>query len=123
MAEIIETGTTFAAAAGAAAPSPFTPDFTGRLIGVRILSSRQAATSLINAVQITINCSNFKPNKLEFCVIGTGLQTAPASPVNQTDYEVDQPILAIPITIQSRHTYANAVTPDILVMGLFEMTD
>lgn len=119
--EMVETATTYGAVAGAAAPSPYVPDVDANLVGIRIIASRQTASSLTNAQQIRLTCTTFNPNTLHVAITGTGLQTAPAFVMNQLDYDVNQMVRAgVPITIEGRNTYANAVTPDTLIMGLFE---
>lgn len=120
--EMVETATTFGAVAGAAAQSPYTPDIDANLIGIRVLSARQAATSLTNGFQIRITCTTFNPNTIHVGGVGTGLQTAPAQVTPPIDFDVNQPVKSgVPITIEGRNTYANAVTPDNLIFGLFEI--
>lgn len=122
MGEMVETATTYGAVAGAAAPSPYVPDVDATLVGIRVLSARQTASSLTNAFQVRITCTTFNPNTIHVAGVGTGLQTAPANIPNQIDYDVMQPVKAgVPITIEGRNTYANAVTPDNLILGLFQI--
>ena len=122
LGEMVETGTSYAPVAGAAAPSPYVPDVDALLIGIRVIPSRQAATSLTNAQQIQLVCTTFSPNTIHVAVSGVGLATAPAADVLPVDYEVSQPVKAgVPIVIQGRNTYANGVTPDTLIMGLFSI--
>jgi hypothetical protein len=121
LGEMVETGTAYAPVAGAAAPSPYTPDVNANLVGLRLIAGRQTASSLVNDVQVQLVCTTFKPNTIHVCGVGTGLQTAPATESIPYDFEVNQPVTAgVPIVIQGRNTYANAVTPDVLIMGLFE---
>ena len=118
--EMVETATTYGAVAGAAAPSPYVPDVDAQLIGIRVITSRQTASSLTNAQQIRITCTTFNPNTIHVGTTGTGLQTAPAFAEGPIDFQVSQPVKAgVPITIEGRNTYANAVTPDTLIFGLF----
>ena len=122
MGEMVETAVTYGAVAGAAAPSPYVPDVDANLIGLRVICGRQTASSLINDVQVRITCTTFNPNTMHVCAVGSGLQTAPAELPNAIDYDVNEPVKAgVPVTIEGRHTYANAVTPDILIVGLFEI--
>lgn len=122
LGEMAETGTAFAAVAGAAAPSPYTPDIDAQLVGIRVITGRQTASSLTNGYQVRLNCTTFLPNAIHVASVGSGLQTAPAFTPNQMDYEVNQPVKSgVPITIEGRNTYANAVTPDNLIMGLFQI--
>jgi len=120
--EMVETATTYGAVAGAAAPSPYVPDVDAQLVGIRVLIGRQTASSLTNNFQVRITCTTFNPNTIHVGAVGTGLQTAPANIPNQVDFDVMQPVKAgVPITIEGRNTYANAVTPDNLIFGLFEI--
>src|ERR1035437_550196 len=122
MGEMVETGTAYAPVAGAAAPSPYTPDISASLVGIRVVTSRQTASSLTNDYQIRLNSTTFTPNVIHVVASGCGLQTAPATNVNELDYEINQPVMAgVPITIEGRNTYANAVTPDNLILGMFEI--
>ena len=120
--EMVEVAVTYGAVAGAAAPSPYVPDVDAMLVGVRVLTGRQAATSLTNNYQIRLTCTTFTPNTIHVVGVGSGLQTAPAFVPGQVDFDVNQPVKAgVPVTIEGRNTYANAVTPDNLIMGLFEI--
>lgn len=117
-----EEGTTYAAAAGAMQTSPFTPDFNGRLVGLRALVSRTAATSLTDAVQYRLTCTTFNPNVIHVASIGTGLQTAPAQAAPIIDWSVDQLCQAgVPITIESRNSNASGVTQDNMLFGCFDV--
>jgi len=120
--EMVETATTYGPVAGAAAPSPYVPDVDAQLVGIRVMVGRQAATSLTNCFQVRITCTTFNPNTLHVTGVGVGLSTAPAAEPFAFDFEVNQPVKAgVPITIEGRNTYANGVTPDNLIMGLFEI--
>lgn len=114
--------TTYAALAGTVT-SPYTPDFNGRLIGLRAIPNRSAATSLINHVEFRLTCTTFNPNVLEVGAQGSGLQTAPAIQANPIDYEVDQPVQSgVPITIEARNITADTpVTVSALLYGKFEV--
>jgi len=120
LGEMVETGTSFASVAGAAAPSPYIPVADGTLMGLRIMVARQAATSLTNAFQIKLTCATFGPvQSIDIVGVGVGLATVPAAEPFAFDFQINQPIKAgIPITIEGRNTYANSVTPDNLIMGL-----
>lgn len=121
IAELTGEATTWEAAAGAAQTSPYTPDEDARLVGIRTLVGRTAATSLTGQVQVRLSCTTFKPNTIHVAAVGGGLQTAPAFPAPVYDFEVDQPVKAgVPITVESRCLVANDVTNDIMVMGLFQ---
>jgi hypothetical protein len=124
MGEMVETATTYGPVAGSAQTSPYTPDVDAELIGLRTITSRQTASSLTNAYQIRITSTTFKPNTIHLVGTGGGLQTAPVASLGTIDYEVKQSVKAgVPITVEGRNTYANAVTPDNLIMGLFEVSD
>lgn len=121
IAHVQEEGTTYAAAAGALQPSGFTPYENSRLVGVRVMPARTAATTLLDGKQIKISCATFNPNSIEFAVVGSGLQTAPASQPNAYDFACDQPCApGNAFTVESRGVNASEVTVDILVMGCFE---
>src|SRR5450756_729834 len=112
LGEMVETATTYGPVAGAAQTSPYTPDIDAQLVGVRLITGRQTASSLTNDYQIQMTSTTFSPNVMHFCSVGSGLQTAPAVVANQIDYDVNQPVKSgVPITILGRNTYANAVTP------------
>ena len=120
---MVETGTAFAPVAGAAAPSPYIPDIDATLIGLRIITGRQTASSLTNDFQITLVSTTFIPNEIHAGSCGSGLQTAPAILPNQMDYEVFQPVKSgVKININGRNLYANAVTNDIMIFGLFQVS-
>lgn len=112
---------TYEAMAGALQTSPYTPDEDGRLIGLRLLVGGEAATSLVEGIQLRLTCTTFKPNTIHVCGTGNGLRTAPAMAQNSFDYEVDQPVKAgVPITVEGRHNVATAVTNNSLLMGFFQ---
>jgi hypothetical protein len=111
---------TYEALAGAFQTSPYTPDADGRLIGLRVIVSAEAATSLTEGVQYRLTCTTFTPNTLHVCGAGNGIDTALTPRGGAFDFEVDQPIKAgVPITIEARHAVATAVTHRSFVMGLF----
>jgi len=120
MGEYDAEGTTFSACAGAAQTSPYIPDADGRLIGLRVIPARTAATTLLDHAQFRLTCSMWTPNECHCGVSGSGIQTAPAAQPMPVDFEVDQPVKAgVPIKVEGRCILANAVTVDILVYGLF----
>jgi hypothetical protein len=120
--EMVETAVTFGAVAGAAAPSPYSPVVDAQLVGIRLIPGRQTASSLLNNVQIRLTSASFLPvNTIEVGVSGSGLQTAPAQEPMPVDFEVNVAVKAgTPVVIEGRNLYANAVTPDIMIFGLFE---
>lgn len=113
-------GQNYEALAGAFQASPYTPDEDANLIGIRVLPSGEAATSLTEGVQYRLTCTTFKPNTIHVCSAGNGIRTAPAANQPPIDYQVAQPVKAgVPITIEGRHNVATAVTSNQFVMGLF----
>lgn len=122
LGEMVETTTTWAAVAGAGAPSPYSPVVDAQLVGIRLIPGRQAASSLINNVQVRLTSATFLPvNQIEVGASGSGLQTAPAQEPMPVDFEVNVAVKAgTPIVIEGRNLYPNAVTPDIMIFGLFE---
>lgn len=122
LAEYDAETTTFSACAGTPA-SPYTPDFNGRLTGLRTIVSQSAATSLVEFQQFRLTCSSWTPNTIEIGCVGNGLMTAPAMSRPIVDYEVDQPVIAgVPITIEARNiTAATPITVETFVLGLFEV--
>jgi hypothetical protein len=115
--------TSYTALAVAGFTSPYAPDFDGRLLGVRAVMNRSAATSLINHVEFKLTCTTFKPNAIEIGCQGNGLQTAPVQQPDGQDWQLDQPVKAgIPITIEGRNVTADTpVTVSIMLYGLFEV--
>jgi len=112
--------TNYEALAGTFQSSPFNPDEDCRLIGIRLLTAPEAATSLVEGFQLRLTCTAWKPNSMQVCGVGNGLATVPAVPAPVVDYEVDQPVKSgVPITLEGRHAVATAVTANILVMGCF----
>lgn len=112
---------TYSAFAGTAGSSPYTPDESGTLIGLRTVFLGTAATSLNEGVQIKLTCTKFKPNAIECIAVGTGLRTAPATPHPVLDFIVNQPVQAgVPITLEARHLAGTPVTTEMLLLGLFQ---
>ena len=113
--------TTFEALAGGFQTSPYTPDENCRLKGIRVIPSAEAATSLIEGVQIRLTCSAWKPNEMHIVVAGNGIMTALTPRGNPLDYQCDQPCpVGVQIKLEGRHAVATAVTNRVFVMGLFE---
>lgn len=114
---------TYEALAGTFQTSPYTPDADGRLKGLRLMIGGEAATSLVEGIQMRLTCTTFTPNTLHVAGMGNGLRTVPTSGQqgSPVDYEVDQPVKSgVPITIEGRHNVATAVTCQAFLMGLFE---
>lgn len=122
MAQYDAETTTFSAAAGTPA-SPFTPDFNGRLVGLRTVPSGAAATSLMRHIQFRLTCANWRPNTIEVGAQGSGLETAPLQPNSPIDWSVDQAVQAgVPITIEGRNlTAATPITVEAFIYGCFEV--
>lgn len=122
LAEYDAEATTFAACAGTPS-SPYTPDFNGRLIGLRTICSQGAATTLAEHGEFRLTCSNWRPNTIEVGFQGNGLMTAPAIGREHLDWQVDQPIQAgVPIVVEARNiTAATPVTIEVFLYGCFEV--
>lgn len=114
-----ESYTPFAGAHGA---SPYRPSAKGRLIGLRAVANREAATSLINGLAFKLTCTIWKPNALVVGCVGSGLQTAPALQAPYFDFDVDQPVdTGVDITLEGKNcTSDTPVTVSALLFGCFE---
>lgn len=117
--------TAYTALAVSGFSSPYTPDVSGKLTGLRVMVNRSAASSLINHVEFKLTCTTFNPNSIEIGGQGSGLQTAPALQSGNTavtDFDVDQPVQAgVPITIEGRNVTADTpVTVSVMLYGRFE---
>jgi len=113
---------TYSACVGTAQTSPYTPDFNGRLVGLRVQPSLAAATSLTGHVQLRLSCNTFNPNAIEVAGQGAGLMTAPAHQLQSIDWAVDQPIQAgVPVTVEGRCTDSVPVTNEVYVYGCFDV--
>ena len=110
----------FSACAGALQTSPFTPDMSGKLVGLRVIPVGEAATSLIRGIQFRLSCTTFNPNTIHAFGASNGVQTAPNVTPQVFDYEVDQPVTAgVPITVEAKNDVATAVTVSCYLMGCF----
>lgn len=110
---------------GTTTTGQYAPQVSGRLIGLRVVVNRDAASSLTNHVQFKLSCATFTPNSMIVGGQGSGLQTAPAlmsGDSSKIDYEVDQAIQAgVPVQIQARDVTADTpVTNSVLLYGLFQ---
>jgi len=114
--------TTYSACAGASQTSPYTPDKTATLVGLRPIVVADAATTLTEGVQFKLTCTTFDPNSIEVMAFGSGLDTVPALRVAPVDYSVNQPVKAgVPITVEARNITADTpVGVRVLLMGCFE---
>jgi len=91
-------------------------------VALRTIASRDAATSLTNAVGIRLTSTSFQPNTIEVCAEGGGLQTAPVANPYVVDYEVDQEVKSgVEITLEAKNITADTpVTPNVLLLGYFD---
>jgi len=122
LAEYDAETTTYSECAGGAKASPYSPPEKAKLIGLRAISNRDAATSLTNHVQWKLTSSSFRPAIIEVGSQGSGLQTAPAEQSQSLDWEVDQEVLpSVDIEISARNVTADTpVTVSELLYGLFQ---
>jgi len=121
LAEYDSETSAYTAAVGVNAPSPFTPIENAKLIGLRVIVSATAATSLVEHVQFKLTCVTFKPNSIEVGGQGVGLATAPRSGAIVIDWSVDQPVQAgVPVTIEGRCTSGTPVTNETYLWGCFQ---
>lgn len=110
---------TFSAFAGTPS-SPYTPKKNGTLLGIRVVVSSEAATTLTEGVRIRLRCTEWTPNQMEVAVAGNGLRTAPAQNVPPYDFPVNQPVKTdVQIELEGMCVEATHVTNSIYVMGKF----
>ena len=108
-------GTTYAACTG----SPYTPNVNGRLRAIKLAASGQAATSLLEGLDVKITAPGWGVD-LTVGAGGGGLRTAPAVPVAVAEFEVDLPVkTGVALTIQAKWN-VTAVTPNVSVFAAFE---
>jgi hypothetical protein len=120
LAEYDAETATYSNCIGANAPSPYTPTENAKLIGLRVIVSAVAATTLTEAVQFKLTCSTFKPNSIEVMGNGNGVATAPRMATIPIDFAVDQPVSAgVPITIEARSVVGTDVTNSVYLLGEF----
>jgi hypothetical protein len=112
---------TYTTCAGVPA-SPFKPQRDGKLIGLRVIQNRSAATSLINHVQFRLNSRSFETPFIECGGQGSGLQTAPAIQPAPIDWQVSQSVkVGVDINIEGRNVTADTpVSVSTMLYGLFE---
>jgi hypothetical protein len=112
----------FSACVGAVAPSPFTPNANGKLVGIRIVVGSEAATTLSNALIFRLSSASFSPvNTVQIMGMGNGLQTVPAAARPTFDFDCNLDVkVGTKITVEGRNVQATAVTVDAYVLGLFE---
>jgi hypothetical protein len=110
----------YSSCVGTLQTSPYTPDFNGTLVGIRTQVSAEAATSLVEHVQVKLTCTTFNPNSIEVYGQGNGLQTVPCQMQGERDFAVEQPVKAgVPITVEARNDVATAVTNSTFIWGAF----
>jgi len=113
---------TYSQCAGTAQTSPYTPDFSGTLVGIRVQPSLAAATSLTGHVQFRLSCTTFRPNSIEAYGQGHGIETAPANQLLPTEFSVNQAVQAgVPITVEGRCVDSVPVTVETFVYGCFDV--
>lgn len=116
--------TSWSALAGGAGTSPYSPKYSGRLVGLITVVNRDAASTLTNHVQFRLSSPDFAPNSIIVGAQGSGLQTAPAlmsGGDSIIQWPVDQKVTAgVPITIEGRDVTADTpVTNSVLLYGVF----
>lgn len=123
MGEYDAETTTFSALAGGGGGSPYTPDFSGKLVAIRTIVGREALTSVVNGVQFRIDCTTFVPNLLEFAAAGGGLQTATSPQPSPLDWPVNQRVQSgVPVNLNARNLgNYTPVTVSVFLWGLFEV--
>jgi len=117
---------TYTAFAGGAGSSPYNPDFSGRLVGLRVVANRSAASSLVDHVAMRLSCQTFQSHQIEVGTQGSGLQTAPAfqsGVAAALDWQVDEKVAAgSPITLEGKNIGADTqVTVSCILYGCFEI--
>lgn len=113
------TGTTFAAMTG----SPVSPLTDGRLIGLLIVLSRAANTSIVWGGEILLKCVSFGGVECQVGFNGIGEAAADivesALPVQKVD-DIDLRVLTTSaITIEYRY-HVTPTTPQLYVYGIIE---
>lgn len=113
--------TTYEALAGGFQASPYAPDEDATLVGLRVIMSAEAATSLTEGVQYRLTSTTFKPNTIHLVAAGNGIDTALTPRGGVFDFPVNQPVKSgVHITLEARHSVATAVTHRSFVLGQFE---
>lgn len=114
------TSTSGTTTAAAMTGSPYSPLKDGRLLGVILTLSGQAATSLMETANVILTCPTFNPaNTLNMFIAGAGVRTAPAFPIAPSVNGVNQQVLSqqgIKATVGWNVT---ATTPNLSVTGIF----
>lgn len=115
--------TAYTPCGGAAQTSPYAPDFTGILKGIKLMAGRNAVTTLTDHIQVRLTSTTFVPNSLEVGITGGGLQTAPVGAVVKEEWPCNQRVQAgVPIIVEGRNLTADTpVTNNLLIYGIFEV--
>lgn len=99
----------------------FTPDYDGALLEVRLQWSGEAVTSLAENVRVELKCNIWNPNLQEFGMVMANIRTAPAFPIPDASFMVNQPIKTTQ-AISGQYAFDNAATPvtsHLVVFGQF----
>jgi len=102
-----------------AVANPYQPPANGTLLRVIIVMAGQAASSLMEALRVDLNCITFIPNTMRFAAAAGGLRTAPAIPIQPQAFDVQQPVLSSQGVLGSYLFNVAAVTPNVQVLGVF----
>jgi len=115
--------TTYSPCAGALQTSPYTPDFSGTLIGVRVMVWGGAATSLVQGILVRLTSTTFIPNTLHVSGQGAGIQTALYNQTQAVDWSVSQKVVSgVPLHVEALNS-AGAETPVTVNVGIFGIFD
>ena len=105
-----------------ATANTYSPLTNGRLIGVRLYACGDAATSLIEGVEVRIESVSFGGVPVTVMAVGGGIRTAPAQPIPVGSVNCDLPIrTGVNLTVQIRNvTDDTPVTPQYMILGIFQ---
>jgi hypothetical protein len=114
---------TYSALAGTAQTSPYTPDFSGALVGIRVIGGADGVTTKTEHVQFKMTCTTFQPNVLHVGFGGGGIRTAPAFQPVPLEWPISQRVQSgVPIDIEARNVTADTpVGVDVFLYGLFQV--
>ncbi len=101
--------------------SPYSPLTDGKLVTVKLLACGDAATSLIEGVQVKVECPLWGV-PLTVATVGAGLRTVPQLPIPVGVQNCDLQVrTGVQITVQIKNVTADTpVTPQYVVIGVFE---
>lgn len=100
------------------ATGTFIPPHDGRLLRVTLQWSGEAVSSLIENVRVEMTCTIWSPNSSEFGLVGANIRTAPAFPLPDANWLVDQPVKTNQ-EIAGQYAYDNAATPVTAHLAVF----